>query len=130
MPIENPANYIDKTGDWMSFFQNVRRRELSAIVTPEIINEHRDDPRGQETRHSEELQQILNHIHNMPIDGKSFVYVESPNEVYKIGLMHARGVPPTIFQEQSYCTEREAVHAVFLQRIEQFGIVPSREDRP
>lgn len=122
MPIEEPTKYQDKTGDWMAFFNEVRSRELSAMLTPEIIAEHKDDPRGQETRHSEVLQQILNHIHNLPTDGKSFVYAEVPHHKYKMGIMHARGIAPTIFHDTVYSNEKEAVHAVFLQRLEQLGI--------
>ena len=124
MPIDDPGKYRDRTGDWMAFFNDVRSRELSAMLSPEIIEEHRKDPRGQETRHSEILQQILNHIHNMPTDGKSFAYAEVPHRAYKMGIMHARGVPPTMFHDTVYASEKEAVHAVFLQRLEQLGIAP------
>lgn len=126
MPIDDPTKYTDKTDDWMTFFHNVRRRELSSMISAEVIAAHREDPRGQDTRHSEALQQLLNHIHNMPTDGKSFVYAETPHAVYKLGIMHARGLPPTIFHDTIYPTEKEAVHAVFLQRLEQFGITSER----
>jgi hypothetical protein len=122
MPIRDPGKYRDKTADWSEFFYRVRQQELTPLVTDALIAEHRDDPRGISKRHSYALQDVLNHMHGVPIDGKTFVFAVVPYQEYRIGILHSRGVEPTILQERAFSTEDEAVHAVFLQRLESLGI--------
>ena len=123
MPVENPNDYRDKTADFMDFFARTRQRELALLVDAALIAEHREDPRGGDTPHSQALQDVLNHLHYMPTDGKSFAYAEQPYRLYRLGVMRARGVLPTVFEDRSYASEREAVHAVFMERLAKLGLI-------
>ncbi len=123
MPVSNPNDYRDKTADFMDFFARTRQRALAPLVDAALIAEHREDPRGGDTPHSHALQDVLNHLHYMPTDGKSFAYAEQPYRQYRLGVLRARGTPPVIFDDRSYASEREAVHAVFMARLAKLGLI-------
>ena len=125
MPLKDPASYRDKSADWMSFFLQARRRELAGLITPELLREHHEDPRGIKSRHSPALQDVLNFLHNQPTDGKSFVYVAVPYRKYCLGTLRVRGAPPTIMANREYGDEREAIHALFVYRLSSLGLIAS-----
>jgi hypothetical protein len=70
---------------------------------------------------------VLNHMHGLPIDGKTFVFAAVPYKEYRIGILHSRGVAPTILRDRAFSTENEAVHAVFLQRLNSLGLFPATD---
>ena len=123
MPLKDPGDYRDRTADWLQFFAETRRRELAPLITPALIAEHAEDPRGEDTPHSHALQDVLNYLHYMPVDGKSFAYAETPYKAYKLGVMRARGNAPSLADPRTFTSEREAVHAVFMQRLSQMGLL-------
>ena len=123
VPLQNPNGYADKTADFMAFFAEAKRRELRPLVTPALLAEHAEDPRGDQSPHSTALQDVLNYLHALPIDGKSFAYAEVPYQRYKLGLLRGRGNAPTLDDPRVFATEREAVHAVFLQRLVALGLL-------
>lgn len=128
MPLRNPSDYRDKTADWLALFAHKRREALRPLVTPALLREHEEDPRGAITPHSFALQDVLNYVHNMPTDGKSFVYAEVPGERYRVGVMQARGSAPRFADERVYASEGEAVHAVFLARLRALGLLTGTEN--
>ncbi len=94
------------------------------------MDEHAQDPRGGESPHSFDLQDVLNYVHNMPTDGKSFAYAEVPYQRYRLGIMSVRGAAPRFPpDERAFASEREAVHAVFLERLHALGLVGSEEHK-
>lgn len=123
MPVIDPARYRDKTAAWSEFFLRQRAAELAPLVTTDVLAEHLADPRGARQPHSHALRQILDFIHNQPTDGKSFAYAATPYAEYKLGMMHARGTVPTIDDDETFASEREAVHAVFLERLRRLGLL-------
>lgn len=127
MPLRNPNDYRDKTADWLALFAEKRRQALATRVTPALLREHAEDPRGGDTPHGFDLQDVLNYVHGMPIDGKPFAYAEVPYRRYRLGVMHARGAAPTFPDERVFDSEREAVHAVFLERLRALGLVTDAE---
>lgn len=127
MPIRNPNDYRDKSADWLALYAAKRREALAPRVTPALLHEHEADPRGGDTPHGSDLQDVLNHVHNMPTDGKSFAYAEVPYERYRVGIMHARGAAPSWPDTRVFTSEREAVHAVFLARLRTLGLVSDAE---
>ncbi len=129
MALRNPGDYRDKTADWMAFFARQRRAALRPLVTPALLAEHEEDPRGGETPHSHELQDVLNYVHNLPTDGKSFAYAEQPYARYRVGILAARGEAPQFPAGPSYASEREAVHAVFLERLRSLGLLDGEEGK-
>ncbi len=127
MALRNPNDYPDKTADWLALFAHKRRQALAPLITPALLDEHAQDPRGGETPHSFALQDVLNYVHNMPTDGKSFAYAEQPYQRYRLGIMSARGVAPRFPDDLAFASEREAVHAVFLERLRALGLVSDGE---
>jgi len=127
MPLRDPNDYRDKTADWLALFAEKRRRALAPLVTPALLREHEEDPRGGDTPHGFALQDVLNYLHGMPIDGKSFAYAEVPYRRYRLGLMRARGNAPSFPDERVFDSERAAVHAVFLERLRTLGLMSGGE---
>ncbi len=125
MPITNPRLYPDKSVTWTADFLRRRALELAPLVTSALLEEHRCDPRGEQSPHSYELKQVLDFIHNQPTDGKSFVYAQRPHVEYRVGVMRGRGLTPSIDETTHYDTERDAIHAVFLDRLKTLGLLPS-----
>ena len=125
MPITNPRHYPDKSVAWTADFQRRRALELAPLVTAALLEEHRTDPRGEQTPHSYALKQVLDFIHNQPTDGKSFAYAARPYAEYRVGVMRARGLAPSIDETTHYASEREAIHAVFIERLNTLGLLPS-----
>jgi hypothetical protein len=123
MSIKDPKQYRDKSVDWMTFFADARRRELSSLITPELLAEHLNDPRGLARPTSDSLQKVLNYLHNLPTSGKSFAYAVKPHDEYWLGIMHERGAPPTLYRQSTFGTERDAVHAVFVHRLTALGLM-------
>jgi hypothetical protein len=132
MPVIDPRRYRDKTVAWSEFFLRQRAVELAPLVTPAVLAEHLADPRGARRAHSHALRQLLDFIHNQPTDGKSFAYAAVPYAEYKLGVMGAHGTPPTIADDEVHASEREAVHAVLLERLQRLGLLPAggQEGRP
>jgi branched-chain amino acid transport system permease protein len=128
VPLRDPGSYRDKSADWLDFFARARRRELSGLITPDLIREHCEDPRGGESRHSAALQDVLNYLHNQPMDGKAFVYASVPYQKYYLGTMRVRGTAPTIMTDREFSDEREAVHALFIRRLESLGLIASADE--
>jgi len=129
VPLQNPNGYADKTADFMAFFAEAKRRELRPLVTPALLAEHAEDPRGDRSPHSAALQDVLNYLHGQPTDGKSFAYAEVPYQRYRVGLLRGRGKAPTLDDPREFATEREAVHAVFLQRLVALGLLDAEAAR-
>ena len=46
-----------------------------------------------------------------------------PYQEYKLGIMRARGNAPSLTDSRTFKSEREAVHAVFVQRLVQMGLL-------
>lgn len=129
MPLRSPTDYEDKNVHWMAFFADARHRELKPLITPALLAEHAEDPRGDRSRHSAALQDVLNYLHGLPTDGKSFAYAEVPYARYRLGILRGRGKAPDLSDPRVFATEQEAVHAAFLQRLVALGLLDATEVR-
>ena len=129
MPLRTPADYEDKNGHWMAFFAKARHEALKPLVTPALLAEHAEDPRGDRSQHSAALQEVLNYLHGLPTDGKSFAYAEVPYARYRLGVLKGRGKAPDLSDPRVFATEQEAVHAAFLQRLVVLGLLEATEVR-
>jgi hypothetical protein len=130
MPLSDPTTTRDKSEDWMEEFRRRRVEALRPLVTPELVEAHRANPRGP---HSHELNLVLNFVRGpaFPMDAKPFVHLRHPYDDYGLALMTARGEPATLSADTRYSSETEAVHAVFLQRLAAHGLdgALGQEDR-
>ncbi len=124
MPLTDPRRYRDRTADWMAWFSAARRARLRSLVTPELIAEHAADPAGYGTRHGAALQEVLVALRSAPTVGKPFAWIEVPYRRYRLGTLQGRGTAPVIDRRTLYRSEAEAIHAVFLARLEWLGLGP------
>jgi len=121
MPLSDPNTTRDKSEDWMVEFRRRRVEALRALVTPELVEAHRANPRGP---HSHELNLVLNFVRGPaePMDGKPFVYLRKPYTEYGLAMMRGRGELPEILPDAQYSSETEGVHGAFLQRLAAHGL--------
>jgi branched-chain amino acid transport system permease protein len=93
------------------------RQVLSPLIVDELIAEHERDPLGV---HSDDLKRVLNYFRRTaPKDGKYVVVCVEPFRQWSIArLSGVRGRGPAFVDDRTFGSEREAMHAVFLRRIE------------
>lgn len=108
-------------------FDERRRRELSAALTPKIEAEFRADVEGRRPR-SLALRHLLNFIRMSPIEGRPFAFAAPPYREYFLGRLHARrGEPPTIDMSRSYGSKQEAIFAAFQTRLADLKVAVSKD---
>lgn len=96
---------------------DAKQRELiKALITEELIEEHRRKPLGQ---HSDALERVLNYFRRQPQPGKYVIVATRPWEEYRIGVLSGvRGTPAEILGDGgTFATEQAAMHGVFLRRV-------------
>ncbi|MFO1349639.1 MAG: branched-chain amino acid ABC transporter permease [Gammaproteobacteria bacterium] len=98
-------------------FNKNLRDHLKTLITPELIEEHRRKPLGQ---HSEALERVLNFFRRAPMENKYALYEIEANRRYKIvALTGVKGIAPRDVDERIYTDKNEALHAVFLKRVQE-----------
>jgi hypothetical protein len=117
MPITDPLECRDRSVDWTAYFYHRRGAEIARMIDDELIAEHERNADQSQGHHSANLHFVLNYFRGAPIIGKEFVYVVTPLEDYRIGLVTARGTAAQILDETKYTSEQDAVHAVFMARV-------------
>ncbi|MGI9335287.1 MAG: branched-chain amino acid ABC transporter permease, partial [Gammaproteobacteria bacterium] len=117
-PMAEEATEIrDKDLIYHRRFHKRLREQLKATITPELIEEHRLKPLGQ---HSDPLERVLNFFRRAPGDNKYALYEIEPNVKYRIiALTGQKGVPPREVDDRIFTDKNEAVHAVFLKRVQE-----------
>ena len=96
-------------------FDDVLRRELKALITENLIEEHRTT---EGKRRSDALERVLAYFRRAAVADKYAILAEKPFERYRIvALSGRRGVPPRAADDQTYSSEEAALHAVFLKRV-------------
>ena len=117
MPLTGHSPLQDRAKSIHRRFDERRRRELCASLTPEVEAEFCADVEGRRPR-SLALRQLLNFMRMSPIEGRSFAYAAPPYQQYFLARLHAdRGVPPTVDRSRSFGSKREAIIAVFRARL-------------
>jgi hypothetical protein len=92
-----------------------QRDRIQALITDELIEEHRAKPIGQ---HSDALDRVLQYFRRQPTAGKYVIVMTRPWNEYKIGVWPAnRGDRVEVLEDETYSTEDDALHAVFLRRV-------------
>lgn len=115
----DPSNYRDKSSDWYDYFDKKRRKEIFDIINthPDIIEEHKKNPVGYRDHPSPQLQRVHNYFRMQPTFGKYYIYAEKEWNTYRIAEVREFGELPVLLDGE-FDTEEEAMHAVFLQRIQ------------
>ena len=109
---------VDKALHYYERFDRNLRGELQALVTDEVIAEHRANPFGQRGPQSEPLRRLLNYFRRAPQAGKYVVVAVEPWHEYRMGMLSGvRGGLPKVLDEPVFTSEEDALHGVFLARI-------------
>jgi branched-chain amino acid transport system permease protein len=102
---------LEVYADW----DRKQRERIKALITDELIAEHAARPLGQ---HSDALERVLAYFRRQPQAGKYIIVATKPWEEYRIGVLSGRrGVPARILDDETFATEVEAMHGVFLRRV-------------
>ena len=114
LPEEAP-DIRDKSSIYQRRFDNAQREHLKALITDDLIEEHRRNPTG---LHSENLERVMLYFRKRDLTGKYCVYAIEPFKKYRIvALSGLPGVPPRVVDDRIYSTIDDAYHAVFLRRV-------------
>lgn len=89
--------------------------DIRALITDELIEEHRRKPLGQ---HSDGLERVLNYFRRAPQAHKYIGICTRPWAEWRIGVLSGvRGVPPTILDDERFTSEDALQHGIFLRRV-------------
>jgi N,N-dimethylformamidase len=117
----------EPTGGRAAVHEIVRRhtehttRLLRGLVTDELIAEHRADPLAREK--SPALLHVLDVMRQAPISGKLAILARRPGEEYQIiRLSGLYGDADDLSDPRRYGTEDDALHEVFLRRLDELGL--------
>ena len=98
-------------------FDKRLRERLKALITPELIEEHRRAPLGP---HSDALSRVLNYFRRGEMPDKYAILQEGDPGSWRYSVMALSGEPgkpPRVVDDRLYDTRDEAYHAVFLLRV-------------
>jgi hypothetical protein len=112
---------------YLDFYNHLFQERVRALVTPEVIDEHRRNPIG---KHSDELERILVHlrVHGNQMKDKRMIMCTRPHQEWCIGTHSGvRGVPPTVNREECYPTRLAAEHGLFLRRLRDHDAISQEE---
>jgi hypothetical protein len=118
VPIEDQPNLEVTIGE--PYHARMQAR-LVALITPEIVAEHRDNPVGQ---HTDALRRVLTYFGNTAMEGKLITEHDGQEQWYVCRLVQV----PAVRAERidgPFASEADALHAVFLRRLtETLGLSP------
>jgi branched-chain amino acid transport system permease protein len=98
-------------------FESALRERLAGLVTEALVAEHAARPLGP---HSDELSRVLTYFRGAPMEGKLVVIAVERDKVWRIGRITRTdpSTTPVLLEEGSNDSYEEALHAVFLQRLD------------
>ena len=97
-------------------FDEWQRGELKALITDALIEEHRTTA-GK--RRSDALERVLTYFRRAAVADKyAVMMVRSFAEYRIVALSGRRGVPPRAVDERAFVTFEDALHAVFVKRVQ------------
>jgi branched-chain amino acid transport system permease protein len=100
---------------------------LEAIITADVVEEHRQRPRGQ---HSPALALILAYLRQAPTAGKLVAYAVVPGRQWRIlRLSGEQGVPHDASDSRTFDSEDKVAHEIFLTRLDELGLPGHRRDQ-
>lgn len=113
----------DRGGEALTVFHANARRHFADLVTPGLVEEHRQNPLGPK---SPALLHVLDLLRQAPIPGKLAVLALKPGVSYQvIRLSRTHGVPNDLSDPARFSSEDAVLHEVFLRRLQELGILPA-----
>ena len=115
MPDE-ATEIADKQTIYQRRFDANLRTELKQLVSDQLIEEHRTTA-GK--RRSDPLERVLAYFRRAAVADKYAILAVKPFAEYRIvALSGRRGVPPRVVDDQAFRTPEDALHGVFLKRVQ------------
>ena len=108
------AVHHDRDQIYQQRFDKRMRAHLKTLITPALIEEYRASPLGQ---HSDDLERVLNHFRRSSLAGKYVLFELETGRKYKIVTTSGGGLPEDV-DGTVYSDKNEALHAVFLKRVD------------
>jgi branched-chain amino acid transport system permease protein len=97
-------------------FQRAARERVRELVTDALIAEHAARPLGP---HSDDLARVLTFLRGAPVEGKQVLMTIESDRAWQIGrITRADRARPLILEGDVYTSCDEALHAIFLDRVE------------
>ena len=113
---EEAIEIADKQAIFVRRFDARLRAELKKLITEDLIKEHRATF-GQ--RRSDALERVLTYFRSVAVTDKYAILAVKPFAEYRIvALSGRRGVPPRAVDDQVFTSEHDALHGVFLKRVQ------------
>ncbi len=110
---ESPA---DRNLIALARFEQRTRRAIRPLLTKKIISEHKHNPLGD---HSDTLKRVLNCLRRSPALTPYVIVCTRPFREWRIARMSGeRGKGPVFDDDRRYNSEKKAMHALFLKRVE------------
>ena len=113
---EEATGIADKQAIYYRRFDKRLRDRLKSLITPEVIEEHRQKPLGQ---HSDALDRVLNYFRRGDMADKYAILrrADDYDSYSVVALSGERGAPPRIVDDRIYPSIDEAYHGVLLLRV-------------
>lgn len=106
---------IDKKLHVYADWDAKQRQRIAALITDDLIEEHRRKPLGQ---HSDTLERVLQYFRRQPQAGKYVGVMTVPWKKYRIGVLPGvRGQSAEILDDEVFATEEAVLHGIFLRRV-------------
>ena len=113
---EEAIEIADKQAIFVRRFDARLRAELKKLITEDLIKEHRATF-GK--RRSDALERVLTYFRSAAVTDKYAILAVKPFAEYRIvALSGRRGVPPRVVDDQVFTSEHDALHGVFLKRVQ------------
>jgi hypothetical protein len=114
--IRSPRLYHDRGEVWEAEHYRRRCLDVSKLVRPEMVEEHRLNPFGYRTHHSLDLQRVDRLLKTYPANGTRHLPVLGDDGRWRI-MAFRRHDSPTTLNEPVLETLDDAVHQIFLIRL-------------
>jgi branched-chain amino acid transport system permease protein len=93
------------------------RAAVRGLLSKDIIAEHQRDPRG---HHSDTLERVLDYFRRSSVLTPYVVICTKPYREWRVArISGVRGQAPVFVDEQRFSSEAEAIHAIFLKRVDE-----------
>ena len=126
--VNTPRTLSPVEADVVARFHERQRARLRSLASPEVIAEHRDTPVG---NHSPGLSILLTWLRQAPTLAKLALLETTPGEEWVVvRLSGSQGVPHHVDDTKRHATLEAALHAVFLQRLAESGLLNDSGEAP
>jgi branched-chain amino acid transport system permease protein len=113
---EEATEIADKQAIYLRRFDARLRADLKKLITEDLIQEHRATF-GK--RRSDALERVLTYFRSTAVADKYAALAVKPFAEYRIvALSGRRGVPPRVVDDQIFTSVEDALHGVFLKRVQ------------